>query len=91
MYLDRLRLWLAHELPAAIAKQAIALVHSLGLRFAGIDLILSRERYVFVELNPNGTVAKPQAAEQTLQHALFPDRQVPRSRQGRALLRRETR
>lgn len=45
---------MAHELPAAIAEQAIALVRALGLRFAGIDLILSREHYVFVELNPNG-------------------------------------
>lgn len=46
--------WVAHDLPSAVAERATALVRALGLRFAGIDLILSREHYVFVELNPNG-------------------------------------
>jgi RimK-like ATP-grasp domain len=46
--------WVPHELPAEIAERSIGLVRTLGLRFAGIDLIRSGERYVFVELNPNG-------------------------------------
>lgn len=46
--------WVAHEMPADIARRATVLVRSLGLRFAGIDLVQTGDRYVFVELNPNG-------------------------------------
>jgi glutathione synthase/RimK-type ligase-like ATP-grasp enzyme len=46
--------WVGHRLPTEVAEQARRLVAALGLRFAGIDLLRVQDRYVFVELNPNG-------------------------------------
>ncbi len=44
-----------HRLPAEIHDKCFALVQRLGLTFAAIDMILTPdERYVFLELNPNG-------------------------------------
>ena len=45
-----------HDLPAAVAERALALAKRLRLNLAGLDLILTRDgRYVFLEINPNGT------------------------------------
>ncbi|RAQ95820.1 MvdC/MvdD family ATP grasp protein [Thermogemmatispora tikiterensis] len=44
-----------HQLPAAQAAACLALVGTLRLQFAAIDLVLTPEgEYVFLELNPNG-------------------------------------
>lgn len=44
-----------HRLPDDIADRCLALVHSFGLRFGALDLVLTPDgRYVFLELNPNG-------------------------------------
>lgn len=43
------------DLPVEIEKQCIAIVHSLGLNFGCIDLIVKPDGgYVFLECNPNG-------------------------------------
>jgi glutathione synthase/RimK-type ligase-like ATP-grasp enzyme len=44
-----------HNLPDEISKKVINLVHRLGLNFGAIDIILTPDqRYVFLEVNPNG-------------------------------------
>lgn len=44
-----------HELPTDVAAKCQTLVSSLGLAFGAIDLIKTPdERYVFLEINPNG-------------------------------------
>lgn len=44
-----------HQLPAEVEAKCIALVHSLGLAFGAIDLVLTPSGdYVFLEINPNG-------------------------------------
>jgi MvdD pre-ATP grasp domain len=44
-----------HELPPEIANKCVALVRSFGLQFSAMDLILTPDdRYVFLDLNPNG-------------------------------------
>ena len=43
------------ELPDKILKQCITLLEKLNLRFGAIDFILdAKERFVFLEINPNG-------------------------------------
>lgn len=45
----------AHELPPSIADKCFALVKRLGLCYGTIDLVFTpEERYVFLEINPNG-------------------------------------
>jgi ATP-grasp ribosomal peptide maturase len=44
-----------HELPHEIRHQCLKLVRKLGLSFAAIDMIVRPDdRYVFLEVNPNG-------------------------------------
>ncbi|MFA7295553.1 MAG: MvdD family ATP-grasp ribosomal peptide maturase [Dehalococcoidia bacterium] len=44
-----------HDLPAAIASRCRILVQALGLRYGAIDLVRTEDdRYVFLEINPNG-------------------------------------
>lgn len=44
-----------HQLPEDIAQKCLSLVKSFNLNFGAIDMILTPEdRYVFLELNPNG-------------------------------------
>jgi glutathione synthase/RimK-type ligase-like ATP-grasp enzyme len=44
-----------HNLPSKIAERCVAIVRSLGLRFAAIDLVLDPHgAYWFLEANPNG-------------------------------------
>jgi putative peptide maturation system protein len=44
-----------HKLPPDVERRCVELVERLGLRFGAIDLILTPdERYVFLEINPNG-------------------------------------
>lgn len=44
-----------HVLPGAVADRCRALVTALGLRYGAIDFVVTpEERYVFLELNPNG-------------------------------------
>lgn len=44
-----------HQLPKDIEKKCLSLVKSFGLNFGAMDLILTpNDRYVFLELNPNG-------------------------------------
>lgn len=44
-----------HQLPEDIAQKCLALVRSFNLNFGAIDMILTpKDRYVFLELNPNG-------------------------------------
>jgi hypothetical protein len=44
-----------HKLPTVIEAQCLSLVHSFGLAFGAIDLILTPEgEYIFLEINPNG-------------------------------------
>jgi hypothetical protein len=46
---------LPHDLPEAIERRCLDLVALLGLRYGAIDMIVTPdERYVFLELNPNG-------------------------------------
>jgi glutathione synthase/RimK-type ligase-like ATP-grasp enzyme len=43
------------DLPGDVSAYCVQLTNSLGLRFAGIDLLRDRgDRYWFLELNPNG-------------------------------------
>ena len=42
-----------HKLPSSIRTRCLKLIRTLGLRFGGIDMILTPEgRYVFLEINP---------------------------------------
>ena len=42
-------------LPGEVANRCRALVHELGLRYGAIDLVLTPDdRFVFLEINPNG-------------------------------------
>lgn len=44
-----------HVLPTEIASQCVRLVHTMGLCFGAIDLVLTPAGdYVFLEINPNG-------------------------------------
>lgn len=44
-----------HQLPKDIEQKCLSLVKSFGLHFGAMDLILTpRDRYIFLELNPNG-------------------------------------
>lgn len=44
-----------HQLPENVAEKCIRLVKGFGLNFGAIDLILTPDdRYIFLELNPNG-------------------------------------
>ncbi len=44
-----------HDLPDEIRHQCLELVRKLGLSFAAIDMIVTPDdRYVFLEVNPNG-------------------------------------
>lgn len=43
-----------YDLPQDINKKCLDIVKSFGLSYAGIDLIFSRNKYFFVELNPTG-------------------------------------
>jgi glutathione synthase/RimK-type ligase-like ATP-grasp enzyme len=44
-----------HELPADISAKCIAMTNRMNIRFAAIDFVLTPDnRYVFLELNPNG-------------------------------------
>lgn len=44
-----------HRLPEPVARRCQQLVHSLGLCFGAVDLILTPDgRYVFLEVNPTG-------------------------------------
>jgi glutathione synthase/RimK-type ligase-like ATP-grasp enzyme len=43
------------EIPPALAAQCVALLRRLGLSYGAVDLILTPdERFVFLEINPNG-------------------------------------
>jgi hypothetical protein len=47
--------YLPHELPHEVERCCVRLVERLGLRYGAIDLILTPDdRYVFIEINPNG-------------------------------------
>lgn len=47
--------WLPYDLPEAIRRKCVTLVHALGLNFGCIDLIVRPDgEYVFLECNPNG-------------------------------------
>ncbi|MBD0386056.1 MAG: hypothetical protein ICV54_05870 [Nostoc sp. C3-bin3] len=47
--------YLPHQLPHKLELQCIQLVEKLGLCFGAIDMILTPDdRYVFLEINPNG-------------------------------------
>lgn len=47
--------YVVHELPRSVSDRCVRLVSELGLAFGAIDLVLSKEdRYVFLEINPNG-------------------------------------
>lgn len=44
-----------HRLPDSVRRACLALVERLGLRFGAIDMIVTPDdRYVFLEINPNG-------------------------------------
>jgi glutathione synthase/RimK-type ligase-like ATP-grasp enzyme len=44
-----------HALPEALTRRCVQLVRRLGLAYGAIDMILTPEdRYVFIEINPNG-------------------------------------
>jgi hypothetical protein len=44
-----------HNLPDAVETACLAMVERLGLRFGAIDMIVTPDdRYVFLEINPNG-------------------------------------
>ena len=44
-----------HDLPPDLRQRCIQLVEQLGLRYGAIDMVLTPdERYVFLEINPNG-------------------------------------
>jgi glutathione synthase/RimK-type ligase-like ATP-grasp enzyme len=46
---------LPHDLPHDVSAKCVRLVEELGLRYGAIDMIVTPdERYVFVEINPNG-------------------------------------
>jgi glutathione synthase/RimK-type ligase-like ATP-grasp enzyme len=47
--------YLVHDLPANVERYCISLTRELGLRYGAIDMIVTAdERYVFLEINPNG-------------------------------------
>lgn len=47
--------YLPHELPRDIEQRCLKLVQHLGLCYGAIDMIITPdERYVFLEINPNG-------------------------------------
>jgi len=47
--------YLVHQLPDSIRRACLELVARLGLRFGAIDMIVTPDdRYVFLEINPNG-------------------------------------
>src|SRR5207249_969990 len=47
--------YFVHKLPSAVASRCVQLVERLGLCYGAIDMILTPdERYVFLEINPNG-------------------------------------
>jgi predicted ATP-grasp superfamily ATP-dependent carboligase len=47
--------YLPHELPRHLQQLCIQLVERLGLCYGAIDMVLTPdERYVFLEINPNG-------------------------------------
>jgi hypothetical protein len=46
--------WQLHRLPVQIEKGLFQLMDDLELHFARIDFLLSKGRYYFLELNPNG-------------------------------------
>jgi hypothetical protein len=44
-----------HRLPERVRRACLAMVERLGLRFGAIDMIVTPDdRYVFLEINPNG-------------------------------------
>lgn len=44
-----------HQLPKDIEQKCLSLIKSFGLHFGAMDLILTpQDRYIFLELNPNG-------------------------------------
>lgn len=44
-----------HVLPPVISARCVALVQRLGLRYGAIDMVVTPDdRYVFLEINPNG-------------------------------------
>lgn len=44
----------AFDLPADVQARCIALVRAMGLVYGAIDLALSGDRYIFIEINPTG-------------------------------------
>jgi len=47
--------WTPYDLPDSVHERCVTLVRRLGLRFAGIDLLVDPDhRHWFCELNPNG-------------------------------------
>lgn len=44
----------ASELPADIAAKCVELVHQSGLKLAALDLLETKDDYVFLDLNPSG-------------------------------------
>lgn len=63
--------WTTHDLPPDERRACVALVARLGLRFAGIDLLIDAEgRHWFCELNPNGEWGWLQAGGLEIAHAL---------------------
>lgn len=47
--------YLVHRLPGGIERQCLALVRSIGLHYAALDLVVTPDgRYVFLEINPAG-------------------------------------
>src|SRR5205814_794318 len=46
--------WVPTELPSDVASKLLQLTQRLHLNYAGVDLVLHRDRYWFLEANPNG-------------------------------------
>lgn len=44
----------SYVLPTAIERRCIDLVHGMGLIYGAIDLMVCRDQYLFVEINPTG-------------------------------------
>jgi hypothetical protein len=47
-------MWRPHALPKATQKAIFAFMRDLGLHFGRLDFLHDGERYVFLEVNPNG-------------------------------------
>lgn len=42
------------NLPLEVAEKCVNLVKTLGLRYGAIDIVVKKDIYYFLEINPNG-------------------------------------